>query len=85
MRVFGRAAEKSVSAEKKKKRAAKKKHAKTSLRRTRTDILDSPEFSINRPDPSGSRGNDRGKGRSGRGRGKGGRGKSGRGKGGRGK
>ena len=85
VRVFGRAAEKSVSAEKKKKRAAKKKHAKTSLRRTRTDILDSPEFSINRPDPSGSRGNDRGKGRSGRGRGKGGRGKSGRGKGGRGK
>ena len=75
VKVYGRAAEKTVSAEKKKKRSSKKKHAKTSLSRTRTDILDSPEFSIKRPDPSGSTGN----GGKGRGKGRGGRGGRGRG------
>jgi len=83
VRVYGRAAEKTLSAEKRKKNALKKNHAKTSLNRTRTDILDSPEFSIKRPVSSESILKTRGRGRGKGGRGKGGRGKCGRGKGGK--
>ena len=44
VRVYGRGAEKSMSKEKKKKRADCKKRGKASSSRTRTDVLDSVEL-----------------------------------------
>ena len=44
VRVYGRGAEKSISKEKKKKKADRKKHMKEASNKTRVDLLDNEEF-----------------------------------------